>query len=182
MQRDGDSCALLFFDLDHFKQINDQYGHGAGDQVLKQTAQLLHRVARNSDMVARVGGEEFLVVARHTARVDSHILAERIRAAIEAHPFLIEGNLTVRCTCSVGFSVYPTFLADTNVFTWEQIVEIADRCLYAAKKGGRNAWVGLVPDRESMAAASTLPRDIPTLLQSGRFPVMTSLKTAVQWG
>jgi diguanylate cyclase (GGDEF)-like protein len=173
---------FLMVDLDHFKEVNDRYGHMAGDHVLRQVGEILRKVARNSDMVARVGGEEFLIVARQTARADSHIVSERIRATIEAHPFVLDNGVIIRCTCSVGFSVYPLMLDETGFFSWEQIVEIADHCLYAAKNNGRNAWVGIIPDQESLKLkGEALPKDISELVQSGVLPVITSLKTPVKW-
>jgi diguanylate cyclase (GGDEF)-like protein/PAS domain S-box-containing protein len=184
IERMKQNVDLLFLmvDLDHFKEVNDQHGHKAGDLVLKQVAELLHRVSRDSDMVARVGGEEFLVVARQVARIDSYLLAEKIRAAVEAYPFSI-GTSTIRCTCSIGFSVYPTFLSEVNFFNWEQVVEIADKCLYAAKSNGRNAWVGIVPDQSSLKLNRlTLPKNIGELVRSCLLPTISSLGKPIVWG
>ena len=175
---------ILFamIDVDHFKEVNDRFGHQAGDLVLQQMGEVLRKAARNSDMVARVGGEEFLVVARQMARADSGVVAERIRASVEAYPFRIDEKTTIRLTCSVGFSVYPTLSWNTSAFTWEQIVAMADQCLYAAKNSGRNAWVGIIPDthrpRESYGQ---LPEDIGELVRSGILPTVSSLKTPVNW-
>jgi diguanylate cyclase (GGDEF)-like protein/PAS domain S-box-containing protein len=183
IERMKNNVDLLFLmvDLDHFKEVNDQHGHKAGDLVLQQVAELLHRVSRDSDMVTRIGGEEFLVVARQVARIDSYLLAERIRAAVEAFPFST-GTSTIRCTCSVGFSVYPPFLSEINFFNWEQVVEIADQCLYAAKNNGRNAWVGIIPDQSAPNLdRSTLPKDISQLVRSGLLPTMSSLGKPVVW-
>lgn len=173
---------FLMVDLDHFKKVNDHYGHLAGDLVLQQVGEILHGATRSTDTVARVGGEEFLVVARQTARADSHIMAERIRATVGAHPFQIGEKEMVRCTCSVGFSIYPLLLEEISFFSWEQIVEIADQCLYAAKRSGRNAWVGIIPDQETLKSkVQNLPEDIAELVRTGILPTISSLKTPVIW-
>jgi diguanylate cyclase (GGDEF)-like protein/PAS domain S-box-containing protein len=174
---------FLMVDLDHFKRVNDLYGHLAGDQVLQQVGEVLCRAARTTDTVARVGGEEFLVVARQTARADSNVIAERIRASVEAHKFRIGRKETIHCTCSVGFSSYPLLPEDVHFFSWEQIVEIADQCLYAAKRNGRNAWVGIIPDQENLRrSGKKLPKHIPDLVRAGLLPTMSSLKFPVVWG
>ncbi len=175
---------ILFamIDIDHFKEVNDRFGHLAGDVVLQQMGEVLHRIARDSDIVARVGGEEFLVVARQMARSDAHVIAERIRASIEAHPFRLDEKTTIHLTCSVGFSVYPMFPSEVNVFSWEQLVEIADQCLYGAKNSGRNAWVGIIPEaHREKESYGFLPLDMAELVRSGKLPTFSSLKTQVNW-
>ncbi len=101
--------VFLILDLDHFKSVNDTYGHAAGDAVLKQTADLLRAIVRASDHVVRWGGEEFLVVARSFDRRDASVLAEDIRAAIAAHDFQLENGTSLARTCSIGFAAYPFF-------------------------------------------------------------------------
>ena len=171
---------FLMVDLDHFKLVNDRHGHQAGDQVLCQVAEVLSRTARLTDTVARVGGEEFLVVARQTDNTGAPVLAERIRAAIEAHAFDVGAAEPIHCTCSVGFAGYPLVADQAARFTWEQVVEIADCCLYAAKRGGRNAWVGIAPCW-SLPAGRELPEDLPALLRSGRLSAVSSLRTQLDW-
>ena len=173
---------FLMIDLDHFKSVNDRYGHHAGDLVLQQVGHILSQIARNSDFVARMGGEEFLVVARQMARADAHVLAERIRATVEAHPFVIDSPTTIHCSCSLGFAVYPLQNGTGNCLDWEQIVNIADRCLYAAKYSGRNAWVGIAPDSNNLdLKPGQGPQDIIDLAQAGRLPVLSSCQTPVRW-
>jgi len=173
---------FLMVDLDHFKKVNDHYGHLAGDQVLQQVGEILCRAARATDTVARVGGEEFLVVARQTAGAESQVMAERIRSAVEAHPFHIGEKEIVHCTCSVGFSVYPLLQDEISYFSWEQVVEIADQCLYAVKRSGRNGWVGIIPDQESLRfKGQPLPEDISKLVRAGILPTISSLNQPVNW-
>lgn len=136
---------LIFFmvDLDHFKFVNDTYGHNAGDLVLKQAVTRLSNVIRDSDELIRWGGEEFLLVARKSNRKDAPILAERLRAAIAASPFeLGEGRLLER-TCSVGFAAFPLCTGMPERPSWESVVELADQALYVAKSSGRNGWLGV---------------------------------------
>jgi len=184
MERIAQNVDLVFLmvDLDHFKRVNDTYGHLAGDQVLQQVGEVLRAAARTTDTVARVGGEEFLVVARQTAGSDSLVVAERIRAMVEAHPFRINDRETIHCTCSVGFSVYPLLLDNTRFFTWEQVVEVADHCLYAVKRGGRNGWVGLLPGHDGTPRPERkLPETIAGLVRAGILPVVSSLAEPVTW-
>jgi diguanylate cyclase (GGDEF)-like protein len=135
--------VFLLLDLDHFKSVNDTYGHAAGDAVLIQTASLLRSVCRASDHVVRWGGEEFLVVARFCDRISAPDLAEKVRAAIAAHGFRLEDGTTLQRSCSIGFASYPFASANPRAVGWQEIVEIADLGLYAAKRNGRNRWVGV---------------------------------------
>ncbi|MFZ6649562.1 diguanylate cyclase [Undibacterium sp. TJN25] len=135
---------LIFYmvDLDHFKAVNDQYGHAAGDRVLVQIRERLEEVFRESDFLTRWGGEEFLVVARSTSRSDAATIAERIRHAISGREFELADDAKLARTCSVGFACYPFLPATPRLLSWSQVVELADQALYAAKRSGRNAWVG----------------------------------------
>ncbi|MBF0446894.1 MAG: GGDEF domain-containing protein [Magnetococcales bacterium] len=133
VQRSKKSLGILMVDIDHFKKINDTYGHLAGDQVLIAVAKTIDHVLRGPDVLVRYGGEEFLCVLPETDQPNCEMIAERIRAAIEA--------LTVRCgtemisvTLSVGFASYP----EVNVDCAEKLVRDADLALYRAKNGGRN--------------------------------------------
>ncbi|MDT8396460.1 MAG: diguanylate cyclase [bacterium] len=132
-RRYEDSFSLLMIDLDHFKKVNDTYGHPRGDSVLVESAQVLLSAIRKVDMVARYGGEEFVVIMPHTDREGAKIAGERVRAAFEARHFngLPErGSLTV----SVGAATFDVE-KDHSV---TQFIERADKALYAAKRGGRN--------------------------------------------
>lgn len=136
---------LIFFmvDLDHFKSVNDTYGHAAGDLVLVQMKDRLQRVARDSDYAIRWGGEEFLLVAHAANRQEAHVIAERIRRAVADVPFELGGGQQLQRTCSIGFASFPFLEGQPRQHSWLEVVEIADQALYMAKHGGRNAWVGL---------------------------------------
>jgi diguanylate cyclase (GGDEF)-like protein len=169
--------VFLMVDIDHFKVVNDQHGHSAGDQVLQQVAEILRKATRDSDTVVRWGGEEFLVVARNAARRESAILAERIRTQMAQHVFRLEDGTVLHRTCSVGFTYYPFVPEVPNLLTWEQVLDIADHCLYAAKRGGRDAWVGLYPTFEGDAQRirAGMPGEIQALLESGDIATSSSL-------
>ena len=134
-ERRGEDLVVLLVDLDHFKGVNDQYGHAAGDAVLVQTADVLRAVFRASDHLVRWGGEEFLVVARFIDRSNGPDLAEKLRAAVEAHPFVLPDGTELRRTCSIGVSAWPI-----PRLTWDQVVQLADQALYEAKRNGRNQF------------------------------------------
>lgn len=135
--------VLLMLDLDHFKQVNDAYGHAAGDAVLTQTVGLLKLCMRNSDYVVRWGGEEFLLVARFMEFGQGAALAEKIRAAIDAHHFVLPGGIVLRKTVSIGFAPFPFAPGQATAVTLDTLQRIADTALYAAKRSWRNAWVGI---------------------------------------
>lgn len=128
---------FILLDIDHFKQVNDVHGHAAGDAVLVQVADILRGLFRTADHVARWGGEEFLVVARFTDRSRGPDLAEKIRAAVEAHAFRLPDGTELRKTCSLGFAPYP----NSSAPTWQAAIGIADAALYVAKREGRNRAV-----------------------------------------
>jgi diguanylate cyclase (GGDEF)-like protein len=135
---------LIFFlvDIDHFKQVNDTYGHAAGDAVLVQMRERLQRVFRTSDYVIRWGGEEFLAVARATSRTLASELAERIRTSVGGQQFELPDGLMLHKTCSVGYASFPLFVDAPAQVAWPDIVDLSDGALYTAKRAGRNAWVG----------------------------------------
>ncbi len=126
--------AILIIDLDHFKTVNDTYGHPVGDAVLSDFAQTLVGSIRRADLAARYGGEEFIVVMSNTAAVDARRVAEKIRAAAEAMQVPIDGGRNhVAVSVSVGGAAYPE---DTT--TAAELLATADAALYDAKHAGRN--------------------------------------------
>jgi diguanylate cyclase len=136
--------SLMLIDVDHFKQLNDRYGHPAGDAALQWLARTARAQVGEAGLAARYGGEEFAVVMPGVKTADAINVAERLRAAIEAEPFHFDG-LTLRITASVGLA---TSLADE---TPNSLIHRSDEALYAAKKNGRNR-VYLHNDRECVAA------------------------------
>jgi diguanylate cyclase (GGDEF)-like protein len=142
-----DHRDLMFFlvDIDHFKDVNDEYGHDAGDRVLVQIAQRLSRVVRESDFLIRWGGEEFLVVFRAAERNDGALLAGRILKAINSAEFDLGNERRLARSCSVGWAAFPWLPPACSDLSVEEVLRLADRGLYLAKQGGRNQAVGMVP-------------------------------------
>ncbi len=129
--RTQSSTGLLILDIDHFKQVNDSYGHLTGDTVLREVASRITHVVRSYDLVGRHGGEEFLVVLPGCDREHALQSAERIRSAIESQPFVVD-ELQVRVTISIGAT------SSTSGMSEKEMLTIADAALYKAKNAGRN--------------------------------------------
>ncbi len=137
--------AFLMVDLDHFKQINDQYGHDAGDRILLEFSGALDSQLRESDYMIRWGGEEFLVVACEAGAEQAHQIAERLIHSVRSTRFAVDDEgRELSLTCSVGIACYP-FGKPIDAVDWEQVVQLADVAVYRAKADGRNCWVQLSP-------------------------------------
>jgi diguanylate cyclase (GGDEF)-like protein len=119
-------------DLDHFKVVNDQYGHGAGDEVLRQIAQLLRENVRESDIPVRYGGEEFILFLVGASAFGAAEHGERIRASVERHAFLVAEDLRLPVTASVGVATRERYES------LDSLIRRADLALYRAKEAGRN--------------------------------------------
>ncbi|MEO0366209.1 MAG: tetratricopeptide repeat-containing diguanylate cyclase [Pseudomonadota bacterium] len=137
--------VFLLIDIDHFKQVNDEYGHDAGDAVLKSVGACLLEVTREEDYAIRWGGEEFLVVARFVDRLNAPFIAEKIRNAIAARGTILETGQVLKCTCSIGFAALPFDGTHPERYSWQDVVCIADHALYASKQAGRHRWTGYHP-------------------------------------
>jgi two-component system, cell cycle response regulator len=133
--------SVVMFDIDHFKKVNDTYGHQVGDVVLTQFAQLLKHVARDIDRIGRYGGEEFMVLLPGTVLDAGVTFAKRARQEVETHQFEYEGGV-LKCTISAGVAAYP----NPRVHTRQQLVKAADDALYVAKTTGRNRVVRLADE------------------------------------
>lgn len=130
-KRDKIPFTLLLVDIDHFKQVNDRYGHPAGDAVLLQIANVMRETFRPGDHIARKGGEEFVILVDHCDAEQIKVIAERLRSNVENHAFILPDGGELRLTISAGSATYP------NVHEEELVVK-ADQALYQAKKAGRN--------------------------------------------
>ncbi|MBU3003372.1 ligand-binding sensor domain-containing protein, partial [Paraglaciecola arctica] len=177
---------LIFFliDLDHFKQVNDVYGHSTGDAVLMQVKSILTQVFRETDYLVRWGGEEFLVVARFSDRKNAPELAERLRHTVEMHEFVIGDTNIIKKTCSIGFASFPFLMHDPKALDWERVLDIADHCLYAAKNSSRNSWIGLndiACEEENLFA--TITQNTRGLINSNQLAVECSLPNSdeIKW-
>lgn len=130
--RTGHPCSMIMFDIDHFKKINDNYGHPAGDEVIRQTAATLQDCIRETDVGGRYGGEEFGVLLINTESEDARIVAERIRESIEALTVTHEAHV-IKYTVSLGIAEM-----SGSMDNHEQLIHQADQALYQSKEGGRN--------------------------------------------
>ncbi|MGE5272073.1 MAG: PleD family two-component system response regulator [Thiohalocapsa sp.] len=141
--------AVMLFDIDHFKQVNDRYGHPAGDEVLRELAGRAMRQVRSVDLVGRLGGEEFVVVMPETSLGGAVVVAERLRAAVADQPFVLpEERTSLSVTVSIGIAVSG---ADE---TQESLLKRADDALYEAKRGGRNRTIAAGADDATPLDAS----------------------------
>jgi diguanylate cyclase (GGDEF)-like protein len=144
LKRTGGSLALVMVDLDHFKRINDTHGHRVGDQVLARVGRLLRSSARNLDLPARFGGEEFAVLLYDTEMDGALSFAERFRGNLREMRVPVEGRAAVEVTASLGVAV------GSDLVDPEALIEAADRALYRAKSEGRDRLVSVMvegPDR-----------------------------------
>lgn len=142
-----DHRDLIFFliDVDHFKEVNDRYGHHAGDRLLIQISDRLSQIVRDSDFLIRWGGEEFLVVCRSSERADAPRMAERILAAIGSTPFDLGSGCILRKTCSVGWAPFPWPPSSQARISVNEVLRLADHGLYLSKQRGRNQATGVLP-------------------------------------
>jgi two-component system cell cycle response regulator len=162
-RRHGDTVALMLIDLDHFKKVNDRYGHPAGDAVLRAAAEILTRELRRVDVCTRWGGEEFAVILPDTGRPGAAVVADRVlralRAGLRFSAAPVRGQALrperFRVTASLGLAVHPSAGVDRA----DELVSAADAALYRAKDQGRNrACFGPPPGRSPVAPAARLAR------------------------
>jgi two-component system, cell cycle response regulator len=134
--RSSTPLGLLMLDIDHFKSVNDTYGHQIGDRILKSVSSIIRTILREGDILVRYGGEEFLAILPAASSEDLRLIAERIRRSAEesSHP---EGNQIIRVTISIGGASYP----NQNVEKESVLLQLADDALYQAKETGRNRVV-----------------------------------------
>jgi diguanylate cyclase (GGDEF)-like protein/PAS domain S-box-containing protein len=134
VERNEEQLSLLMIDLDHFKLINDQYGHSVGDVVLQQFSHTAKQVLRTEDLFGRLGGEEFAVLLRNTDLELANVLAERLRASISQMAIAVDGA-SIRLTISIGVSA---FSPPSDI---DSLINHADKALYKAKESGRNCVI-----------------------------------------
>jgi diguanylate cyclase (GGDEF)-like protein len=135
-QRYGRDLSLLIFDIDHFKNVNDTYGHLAGDHVLKQMAELVKNNTRREDFMARYGGEEFAVILPEIDHDRAMVMGEKVRKLVEAEDFVFE-KTSMPATVSIGVAT-----VDDSISEATEMIKLADTNLYEAKRAGRNRVVG----------------------------------------
>ncbi|MEY2931279.1 MAG: hypothetical protein RL033_2028, partial [Pseudomonadota bacterium] len=166
-ERHESSISVIMLDLDHFKRVNDEHGHLAGDLVLERVAELVTSQIRTEDMLARYGGEEFIIVLRETPVAGAEILAERIRRVVAGATIAVSTERALTVTLSAGCAS----LACTAGADVEQLIQTADRRLYLAKQQGRNRVMGAAPRLRSIPPpASSSPSAPPTAASESEPP------------
>jgi len=128
--------SVLFLDLDHFKRVNDSHGHSIGSTVLKEVADVLWTIVRNTDRPARYGGDEFVIVMPETDKGGAFSLGERLRETIASKAFATHDGINVRITASLGLATYPDDASDAST-----LLDTADKAMYVGKARGRNVLV-----------------------------------------
>ncbi|HHH27252.1 MAG TPA: GGDEF domain-containing protein, partial [Polyangiaceae bacterium] len=133
-RRHGTALTVIMIDLDHFKRVNDTYGHPAGDRVLREVVRVVDGTIRAEDMLARYGGEELAIIARGITTLQAAAFAERLRSVVESHGIEF-GDRRIWVTASFGVA---TAIDDPNLYDPTALVAAADAALYRAKRDGRN--------------------------------------------
>ena len=181
-QVEKESMAFFLLDVDHFKQVNDTWGHAAGDAVLVQLADVLRAVTRASDTLMRWGGEEFLVVTKRIRKADAPRIAQTLLEAIRATPFRLPNDQVIQVTCSMGLIPFPLHPDHPDLGSWHLAIEMADQCLYAAKHSGRNRWVGafIEPGSDPEPFTRMDAWDVQWAVEHGLMTVKTS-EPGLRW-
>jgi two-component system, cell cycle response regulator len=149
-QRFNHQLSLLMLDVDYFKQVNDTYGHQAGDTILKSISELLVKQARAIDRVCRYGGEEITLILPETVARLAMKIAERLRASVEHQSFDIGNGKTINISASIGVATYPQ-----QANSPEALIKAADLALYAAKQAGRNRVCCYQPEMGGVNCSSS---------------------------
>ena len=153
---DHRDLVFIMVDVDFFKQVNDLYGHPAGDRLLQLVAQRLSTVVRRSDVLVRWGGEEFLIMSRSTDPSGTPAFCSRVLEVMSSEPFDLGHGIHVSKTCSVGWAPYPWRRNSYEAICAEEVIALADDALYRAKALGRNQGVGILPNEAVPAFPETI--------------------------
>lgn len=156
--------GIFIINIDFFKNVNDKYGHDAGDLVLKQFSKILTEESRADDLIIRWGGEEFLIVLRKTDFEFLTFFAERLRKRITNTSFVLSDNNSISLNCSIGYLPFPLTSDEPDLISFEKSINLADLALYYAKDEGRNLSVGIFP----RASVSLSKNDITDIISNFR--------------
>jgi diguanylate cyclase (GGDEF)-like protein len=150
LRRSGFAALVIMADIDHFKSVNDRWGHEAGDDALVQITEVLRNCVRNADVVARWGGEEFVIICPRSTEEHAALICNRIQHQLRQTSMLAPGGVTYHLTLSIGAALFSPAILDEH---WETALARADQALYLAKHSGRNKWI-LSPTPSSKSDAS----------------------------
>lgn len=187
---DHRDLVFIMVDVDFFKQVNDLYGHPAGDRLLQLVAQRLSTVVRKSDVLVRWGGEEFLIMSRSTDTSGTPAFCTRVLQVMSSLPFNLGHGVTVKKTCSIGWAAYPWCRTAFEAICAEESIALADAALYRAKALGRNLGVGIVANEaatrnpeavhllEIRESDSRFARNIITQCPANQSPVSADVDSA----
>lgn len=173
-EMDHRDLVFIMVDMDFFKQVNDEYGHPAGDRLLQLVAQRLSTVVRKSDVLVRWGGEEFLIMSRSTDPAGTPAFCARILEVISGAAFDLGGGVSVQKTCSVGWAAYPWCRAAYESICAEESIALADAALYRAKALGRNQGVGIVAGEGAALPGAAIEFGA---IRDGKPPLARTIKT-----
>jgi len=168
---DLNGYGVISIDIDHFKKVNDNYGHDSGDMVLKQFSAGLCNSVRQDDVVARIGGEEFVIILKDTRESNLAILAEKIRLHVEKTVFKVTDNREISITCSMGIIFYPFFKHHHGNMRINHVFYLIDRALYVAKGNGRNLVVKVTCsqcDSHDIPLLESITRDLSKAIDTGQ--------------
>jgi len=170
------ALGIYLLDIDHFKRVNDTYGHEVGDKVLVEFTRRINKTIRDTDLFVRWGGEEFLLVARLEQADGQQILAERIKQAISEKPYEICNNKSIDLTCTIGSVIYPCLQNSQEDVSWNKLVLLADHALYYGKHKQRDCWVCIqsISNRENMDIV--LSQDLGLSIESQKVVVSSSIE------
>lgn len=172
---------FVMIDLDHFKKVNDRYGHDVGDDVLVEVAGLLRDIARRNDVVTRFGGEEFVILCHGVGKETATSIVERIRQHIEQHEFYLGIDEHIHVTCSIGFFVLEVDGAGVSK-DWSSMLKVSDLAMYAAKNSGRNTWVGVTPADKGCSGGYPITADqIEACINNNHLLVLSFQHQTFSW-
>jgi diguanylate cyclase (GGDEF)-like protein len=176
---------FLLLDPDDFKSINDNFGYEVGNMVLKKLAEILKKECRQSDILVRWSGDEFLSVIYIDDMRQAQQHVERMRQAVENNKFDLGQGKTCRLTCSIGFAPYPFLPKQPGLINWERVVAFAIEALHAAKNSGGNAWVGILAtdNTKTEKLFDRILENTNELITNGELKILTSIadKNALVW-
>jgi diguanylate cyclase (GGDEF)-like protein len=166
--------GFILLDIDHFKEVNDSFGHEAGDALIKSYATRLQQALRGEDAVIRWGGEEFLAVCREVNPDSLHQLCQRVVERLAAEPFKLPGGKEIGRTSTAGFSVYPFAAGEPDRVNHESVINLADHALYIGKRNGRDLVVGIAAGERPLSAEAQgwFKRDIARAVAEGYLRVL----------